>query len=80
MITSPKSLRDPVCYRGPDSSLRSLQPNCVAVWLDNVVAFDNVAASAGTSSGRTDFRMRWSQATNGTWMLDNISIASTLPM
>lgn len=69
-----------VSYRGPDGSLRSLQPNHVTVWLDSAVAFDDVAASAGTSSDLTDFRMRWSQANNGTWMLDNIAIASTLPM
>lgn len=69
-----------VSYRGPDGSLRSLQPNRVAVWLDNGLLFDNVAASAGTSSALTDFRMRWSHANNGMWMLDNISIASTLPM
>jgi hypothetical protein len=69
-----------VSYRGPDGSLRSLQPNRVAVWLDGGLRFDDVAAFAGTSSGLADFRMRWGQANNGTWMLDNLAIASTLPI
>lgn len=67
-------------YRGPDGSLHSLQPNRIAVWLDNGLRFDDVAASVGATSRLTDFRMRWGQSSNGTWMLDNLFIASALPM
>ena len=66
-------------YRGPDGTLRTLQPNTVSVWVGTMLHFDGVAASNGSSSALTDFRMRWSQADNATWTIDNVLIESTLP-
>jgi hypothetical protein len=66
-------------YRGPDGTMKSLQPNHVAVWVGTTLHFDDVAASNGSSSALTDFRMRWSHADNATWTIDNVLIENTLP-
>jgi hypothetical protein len=66
-------------YRGPDGAMHGLQPNRVAVWVENTLLFDDQAASHGSNSALTDFRMRWSQPDNGTWVLDNIVIEMALP-
>jgi dienelactone hydrolase len=66
-------------YRAPDGSLRSLQNNGVALWVNGAAVVVSGAASNGSSSTLTDFRLRWPGADNGTWLLDNFVIKRAFP-
>jgi pimeloyl-ACP methyl ester carboxylesterase len=66
-------------YRAPDQSLRSLRDNGAALWVNGApVVIDDVAAN-GASSALTDLRIKWSNADNGTWLLDNLFIEGVFP-
>ncbi|NMO18748.1 hypothetical protein HPC49_13275 [Pyxidicoccus fallax] len=66
-------------YLGLDGSSRTLDADHVALWVDGVPLFDNVPAAAGATSALSDFRLRWSQPENGTWLLDDFVVRSALP-
>jgi dienelactone hydrolase len=66
-------------YRAPDGSLRSLQNNGVALWVNKAPVVVNGAATNGAESTLTDFRFRWDSPDNGTWLLDNIVFKRAFP-
>lgn len=66
-------------YRAADGSLRSLQNNGVALWVNGAAVVVSGAASNGSSSTLTDFRIRWEHADNGTWKLDNFVFRWAFP-
>jgi hypothetical protein len=66
-------------YRAPDGSLRMLQNNGAALWVDGAAVVADGAAANGSSSALTDLRIHWSTPDNGTWSLDNMFIESVFP-
>lgn len=66
-------------YHASDGSLRSLQSNGVALWVDGAAVVVDGAAANGGSSTLSDLRIRWPTADNGTWMLDNLVLARAFP-
>lgn len=65
-------------YRAPDGTLKPLQSDGVALWVNGAPVVLNGLASNGDSSALTDFRLRWGSADNGTWTIDNIVMRSAL--
>jgi hypothetical protein len=66
-------------YRAPDGSLQSLQDNGVALWVNGNAVVASAAASNGSESTLTDFRIRWVHGDDATWVLDNFLFRRTLP-
>jgi hypothetical protein len=67
-------------YKAPDGTMRGLQSNGIALWVGTTVLFDDVPANSnGASSALTDFRVRWGNPENATWLLDNFLVKGSLP-
>jgi pimeloyl-ACP methyl ester carboxylesterase len=66
-------------YRAPDGSLRTLQNNGAALWVDGAAVVADGAAANGSSSALADLRIRWTTADNGTWSLDNMFVERRFP-
>jgi hypothetical protein len=58
-------------YTAPDGSTPTLDANRLSVWVGTACPFPNVAASNGSSSALTDFRIRLGTPDTGTWKFDN---------
>lgn len=66
-------------YRAPDSTMRTLRSNGVALWVDTSPVVVDAAASNGSNSALTDLRLRWTNPDNATWQFDNWVIRSSFP-
>ena len=69
----------PAAYRGPDGMLYQLDAGRIAVWVGTTRQIDNTLAANGSNSALSDFRVRWGQPDNGTWLLDNMAIRTSFP-